>query len=345
MAAAECLTDEDIAAMREGKLTAEERERVAGHLVSCESCYQTLVGVAHLPVAHLPEDSREGGEEPESVPSPLLPEEIWEEESQPPASLPSAPRRPFEVRRKARSPRSRGWWAAAAAAALVVVTAGLLLLRWWGAAEMSTERLASLAGSQAAAELVPWPGRVTRGEEERKELPPEKEAFRLGVYLLDLRVALASGNRDRVDNTLRRLDNLLKDAEIGASETRPTVEAMGQKLRQGAPPRSFLPATAALEKKATEELALAPRLVELGSWTEACRLAGAGGRPDLFRERATRPLLDRVIAAGPQDEAALGTGDAVEVLRGIRQQIDAGRIDPAALGQRCESLLRVLDYD
>jgi hypothetical protein len=51
-----------------------------------------------------------------------------------------------------------------------------------------------------------------------------------------------------------------------------------------------------------------------------------------------------VIAAGPQDEGALEP-DAVEVLRGIRQQIDAGRIDPAALGQRCESLLRVLDYD
>jgi hypothetical protein len=339
MAAAECLRLEDIAAMRDGKLTAEERERVAGHLGTCESCYETFAGVVHFL-----DDSREGGEEQRSLPSPLLPEEICAEESQPPASLPSAPRRPFEVRRKARSPRSRGWWAAAAAAALVVVTAGLLLLRWWGAAEMSTERLASLAGSPAAADL-PWPGRVTRGEEERKELPPEKEAFRLGVYLLDLRVALASGSLDKINPTLGRLDNLLKDAEIGASETRPSVEAMWQKLRQGAPPRSFIPATAALEKKATEELALAPHLVELGSWTEACRLAGAGGRPDLFRERATRPLLDRVIAAGPQDEAALGTGDAVEVLRGIRQQIDAGRIDPAALGQRCENLLRVLDYD
>jgi hypothetical protein len=314
----DCPELEDLAAFLDGKLTAEERAHITEHLASCEGCYEVFAGTARFM-----EDTRD-------------------QQSLPLLDRPSAPQRPFDRRTGPRAPRSRRWWAAAAAVAAVLAATAGLLLRWQGAAALSTEQLASLVAGPAA---TAWEGRVTRGQEDSREPPPELGSFRLGVRFLDLYLALDSGNKDRADDALRRLDNLLKDVEVvGPSETRTTFEAMRKSLQQGAPPRSFLGDAATWEKKAITELVIEPRFLELGSWTEACRLAGAGGRPDLFRERATRRLLDQAVAPRPKDEGALDPR-AVEDLRAIREQILAGRLDAAALGQSCLSVLKVLDYD
>ena len=354
MAATHCPGSEDIAALLDGALGDEERARLTEHLANCERCYELFVGGANFLA-----DSREGGPGEIAAPLLLLPDESWDEESQPPAFEPaaseplaaetppfkaSAPQRPFERPREARAPRSRGWWTAAALAATLAVAAGLLLLRWQRGGELSTERLASLAGGPGATAKVPWEGRVTRGPKENKDLPFEKESFRLGVRFLDLRLALASGDPTRADDSLRLLTALLGDSDFAPRDLISTLQAMQNQLRHGATPQTFLAATAARERQAIEELAAEKRLVELGGWTEACRLAGASGRPALFRDRATLRLLDRVVAADPKDEAALDAG-AVEVVRGIRDEIAARRIDPAALGKRCQSLLEQLDYD
>jgi hypothetical protein len=320
-ALADCPELEDLAAFLDGKLTAEERARITEHLASCESCYEVFAGTARFLA-----DTRD-------------------QQSLPLSYRPPAPQRPFDRRRESWAPRTRRWWAGAAAvAALMAATVGLLL-RWPGVWGLSTGQLANLVGGPAATANVPWEGRVVRGPEESRELPPELGSFRLGVRFVDLYLALAGDSMERADDALRRLDNLLKDIEIlPPSETRTTFEAMRKSLQQGAPPRSFLADSATWEKKAIKELVVEPHFLELGSWTEACRLAGASGRPDLFRERASRRLLDQAVAAGPKDEGALDPR-AVEDLRAIRDQILAGRIDAAALGQRCRGLLELLDFD
>lgn len=338
MAAADCPELEDIAAFLDGKLTAEEQERITEHLASCESCYQDYAGTAHYLEA-----SREAGEQP-SLPALPLPEEVWEEPDRPPAVAAPMPPRPFEGRRKPGAPRRRTWWAAAALAASLAVVTGVLLLRWLSPGHLTTERLASLAASPQAIGQVPW-GKVTRGAGESREAPIDVASFRLGVRLVDVRLALAGDKRDASETSLIFLSKLLPDLELLGSHEREAIAAMLARLRQGAPPRSLLADAATWERKAIEDLVVDPRLVEAGGWTEACRLAGAGGRPDLFRQPATLRILDRAIA-GPSrdDEGTLGP-QAIKVLRGIRAEIAAGRVDPAALANRCQGLLELLDPD
>ncbi|MBV8199238.1 MAG: hypothetical protein JOZ15_01310, partial [Acidobacteria bacterium] len=85
-------------------------------------------------------------------------------------------------------------------------------------------------------------------------------------------------------------------------------------------------------------------LVELGRWTEACRLAGANGRAQLFSERSSLRVLDRAIEPGGKDADNLDP-TAVPAVRAIRDEIAAGRASAADLGKRCEELLRQLDFE
>jgi hypothetical protein len=311
---AHCPDLEDIAALIDGRLTARERARITEHLAGCESCYEVFAGTAHIL-----EDSRD--------------EEL----------VPAAPLRPFERPTKATAPRPRVWWAAAALAAMLAVTVGLLvLLPGARGAGPSTEQLASLVSSPATTSLVPWPGRVTRGPGEQATVGPDREAFRLGVRFLDLRLALASGDRDRAREALRRFNVLLDGMDL-PSKTGDTYKAMAKQVGQGGPLPGLASAEAA-EKQASAELLEEPRLVELGRWTEACRLAGASGRADLFRERGTLGVLDRALAPAGKDGDNLEP-EAVPEVHAIRDEIAAGRFHPADLGKRCEQLLKRLDYD
>jgi len=301
----------------DGKLTARERARLTEHLAGCESCYEIFAGTAHIL-----EDSREEQLQPAATP------------------------RPFEPTRAARALRQRAWWAAAALAALLAATVGLVVFLQGGrGAGPSTEQLASLVGP-APSGLFNW-GRTLRGgsgTEEQPELPPEEEAFQLGVRFLDLRLALASGNREDADDALRRLHLLFERMPIPPLETRASYDELRKRLEPRVPPPTLLAAAAAAEKKAMEELLEDPRLVELGRWTEACRLVGQNGRADLFREPATLRVLDAAMRPGGKDADTLDP-QALAKVRSLRDTIAGGRIDPATLGGRCTDLLHQLAGD
>jgi Putative zinc-finger len=301
----------------DGKLTARERARLAEHLAACESCYEIFAGAAHIL-----EDSRE-------------------EQSQ------AATPRPFERPRQVRALRPRAWWAAAALAAMLAATVGLAVFLWsTRGAGPSTEQLASLA-RPVASDKIAW-GRTMRGgsgsQEPPELLPPEHEAFQLGVRFLDVRLALASGNGAEVEKALIRLHQLLERAPFRPTETTAAYDALRTKVRQGVPPTALLAAAVSAEKKAMEELLEEPRLVELGRWTEACRLAGENGRADLFREPGALRVLDQAMQPAGKDEGTLDP-KALGIVRNIRDDIAGGRIDPLALGKRCTGLLEVLAND
>lgn len=303
--------------MLDGKLTARERARLTEHLAGCESCYEIFAGTAHIL-----DDSREEQLQPAATP------------------------RPFERPREARTLRPRAWWAAAALAAMLAATVGLVVfLQGSRGAGPSTEQLASLVGPVPSGKVT-W-GRTMRGgqgTEEQPELPPEHEDFQLGVRFLDLRLALAGGNREDADDALRRLHLLLERMPFPPLEARAAYDELRKRLGQQVPPPTLLAAAAAAEKKAMEELGEDPRLVELGRWTEACRLAGEHGRADLFREPATLRVLDRAMSPGGKDADNLDP-KALATVRAIREDVAGGRIDPVALGGRCRALLEQLAND
>jgi Putative zinc-finger len=313
---AACPDLEDIAALLDGKLTARERARLTEHLAGCESCYETFAGTARIL-----EDSRE-------------------------EQLLAAAARPFERPRAARARQPRTWWAAAALAAVLAATVGLVVFLQASRGDgPSTAGLASLVGGSETASKVPWTGRVYRGGSEPPDLPSEREAFRLGVRLLDLHLALEGDNRGGAEETLRMLHNLLLDRMVLPSpEMAGAYDELGKKMKPGIAPHVLLGDAAALEKKAVEELQEEPRFVELGRWTEACRLAAVGGRPDLFRKRATLRVLDQAVAPGGKDAGTLDP-QAIQILRDVRGKIAGGRIDVADLGRQCSELLMQLDSD
>jgi hypothetical protein len=340
-ALAGCPELEELAAFLDGKLTAEERTRLTEHLASCESCYRIFAGTARFL-----EESREDGQEQPSQPLLLLPEDSWQEQSPSSASKPQAPPR-LERRRQPRASRSRGWWAGAAVAALLIATAGLVvLLQGTGGAGPSTEQLASLVGHPAAAAEFPWPagGRYRGGADGVPSLPPGGEEFRLGVRLLDLRLALQFGNQADATEVLRLLNVLLNRLDYPPTKTIETYRGMKTRVQRGEPLPALLAAAPAAEKQALAELAEDPRIVELGRWTEACRLAGTSGRADLFRDRSSLRVLDRAIEPGGKDADDLDPAVVPDV-RAIRDEIAAGRASPKDLGKRCQDLLKKLDYE
>ena len=324
-----CPDPEEIAAFLDGTLSAARRRRLTRHLASCERCYEVFAGAADFL-----EDSSE------------------------PAMLPAEPRRPFEPVPASREPGPRGrraaparyrvwrWSAAAALAALLAVAAGLLLVRWRDQQLLSTETYARyVAGSALAAEPFPW-GRTFRGGSgEPGDALIDLTSFKLGVRLLDLRAALAAGGTKSAE-VAQRLGVVLKDIDLLPPEIPRAYQEMADKLRAGAPPGSLLADAASRERQIFKDGGvIEPHYVALGSWTEACRLSGEARQPGLFRDSATRRLLDKVVEPGEEDAAHLLGKDPGKILREIRTDVAAGRIDPFDLGKRCRGLLQQLDPD
>jgi hypothetical protein len=359
----ECPDLEDIAAFLDGTLPVPGRARLMRHLNRCERCYEIYAGAADIlsetgQLEAAPAEARRPFEPADAVRGD--PEETGghvPSASQKPTGgrVPAGTQRPAGGRepgaggRRAASTRRRVWqWSAAAAlAALLAVTAGVLLLRWRDRELLSPERYARyVAGSALAASPFPW-GRTLRGApSELADAALGPTSFKLGIRLLDLRAALAAGDARAAADALRRLRLLLeKEVDLPPSGAPEAYDKMARQLDGGVPPRSLLPAAAAEEKRCFEETVTEPHYVALGSWSEACRLAGEAGKPRLFRDRASRRLLDKVVEPGEDDAAHLLGEPAAALLHGIRADLAAGRIDPAALGQRCRSLLELVDPD
>lgn len=337
-----CPDLEDLAAFLDGTLAPERRESMIEHLASCESCYEIFAGAARFQA-----------DEPQEV-AELEQQETPEDR----AGVLDKRRadRPFERRW---SVRARPWRRGAAAAIAALLVAGLAPLVWWrvrDAGAVSPEGLsAELLKSPAAlkAVKVPWTGRVTRGggqegEPRAGDVPPDLGDFRLGVRLLDLRLALASGNQTAADETLQRLDNLFGALWLPLLEIRAGYRGIRKELDRAAPV-ALLPKAEAAEKSLLAA-GVEGESVDLGSWTEACRLAGVTRQPEIFRSRAARLLLERAQAPSTATlGAAADDGGAdqhpAEILRRIKAAAGAEKLDFGVLASRCEELLRALDDD
>jgi hypothetical protein len=335
---ADCPDLEDVAAFLDGTLAPERRESMIEHLASCESCFEIFAGAARFQA-----------DEPQEV-AELEPQQTPEDHAD--GLDKRRADRPFERRWSVRSrPWRRG--AAAAIAALLAASVGLLPV-WWRAAEISTAGLsAELLKRPAALGDVPWKGGSTlRGggpAEVQPDVPPDLGDFQLGVRLLDLRLALARGNRKAADETLRRLDNLFGALWLPLPDIRAAFKSIWNELDHGTPPAALLPKAEAAENRLFAA-GVEKESVELGSWTEACRLDAVARQPEIFRSRATRRLLERAQAPSTEIPGATSGGGSpdqgpAKTLREIKAAAGAEKLDFGALASRCEELLKALDAD
>jgi hypothetical protein len=373
--AAPCPSLEDLAAFLDGRLPADQRLAIVGHLAACDECREIFAIAAGSRDETLEaEDAAllaDGAILPGAAPPFFEPPAAPDDRSTFPL-IPGRPRLPPRVGRR--------WRIAAATAlpiaALLLATLGFITLYRRNPADgLSSDRLAELVPRHAGA-TTPW-GRRLRGEggggDEAATVPPALESFQLGVRQMDLRLALAAGDSDGTSHSLSRLTTLFKQMDLLPPETldgyRGLATSLNGKKEDEAKLPSLLPKADELEKKGFEDAVIEPEFAALGRWTEACRLSATAGRDEIFGTRQTTRLLDWLLAPDPESDAAspstdksttpaakpasgaattradrLHVAEAPGILREIQQNAE-NPTQLTLLGEKCRTLLALLDPD
>lgn len=278
-----CPNAETLAAYGDGKLIPSERRTVEKHLATCEDCFELFAGAATF--------------------------RLEETESLPLTELQPAARRPLR------------WLTTAAAAAVVLVGVWVVVGHQREQSTAGSEVLALADGLGGGTELQAAAGRAWNGGGAGLgfvgTLPDDKRAFRLGVHLLDARVALDARDGERWDAALENAAALLTRGSESAS--------VAEKLRSGG--GSFDDRDERnLDQLAALARSPAPDSFDLGAWAEAGRLAALGGRTKLLESKLAQ-RLDTVSRAAANDPAVASAVDAIRGALGDHQ-VSAGELGP-----------------
>lgn len=266
------LEPEEVAAFLDGGLGGAERTALEAHLADCADCRELLEESAHALAA--------------LDPLAASPAPVVAAAARPPGTaLPARRRRPRPL-------------AVRLALPLAAVLLLALLAPWLvGPLRTPPPRVGLLAEQlPPARELTAdlWQRGVYRG--------PGAGAGRLdrrstlaGVLLLDARVALAAGDRERAITVTSRLAALAE--EIGQLESAAErLREVAERLERGGAPEGSVAAVDEVEPELEQRLL--PGWLDLGRLVEAGRLAAARRAPDFFRARSTRVRLERLRAPG-----------------------------------------------
>jgi hypothetical protein len=126
-------------------------------------------------------------------------------------------------------------------------------------------------------------------------LTEEQIAFRIGVYLVDLRVALREKNDEAARNSLHDLETLIPlNGPAAASASSLTS------IRESVDSHDFPTALRGLDDVEGRLADNGDRLfVRFGEWAEASRLAAIAGRTGFFRAEVFRDPLEDIRAQAP----------------------------------------------
>jgi len=255
---------EELAALLDGKLSAEEEASLRAHLAHCEPCLALLAETASFLRSDEVEDAETGATEsaePEATPLPWKPREV-------PRPRPPRPR------------KSRRWAAVAAAVAALTVATVAYQRERLGPPRVDVARLlTSLAGRQTAVAGAYW-GPVQRGA----SVGPNDRSlvsFRLGVEL----VSFAVGDRGQALAAATRIHGLLKAPSAGI-DTKRFFRDLPARIDSGAPLAVLAEETA--KQRRHLEGYLAPTDYDFGRWAEAGRLAAAAAAPEFLTAPDTR---------------------------------------------------------
>lgn len=226
----------------------------------------------------------------------------------------------------------RRWLAAAAVLAGVT----LLPLTWrasqGGAVREPSHAVAMLENPSAG--LPPGfeddrPWSRTRGGEVVSE---EGRSARVGAYMVNLELAIRSGDAENTRLMANRIKGLLTDMSTSGTVAAGALNPITD--RPDSPPAELLPV---LEDASTQVAgALDADRYLLGAWAEAARLAVMRRDAAFFREARTRRTLEGAEALVGDDEGARAA------LTVIRNASEAGAPDWTGLSAAVGTLLRAI---
>ena len=181
--------------------------------------------------------------------------------------------------------------------ALAAVLAGVALLPFaWRASRPVQEPGQAVAMLQDPAGRLPdgWVDRpawsVTRGGPGGTQ-PEPRRAVRLGARMVDLEVAIRSGDVANTRVLAMQVAEALRSVSASGAISAVLFDAIA--IRAYLPPAELLPLLEAESRSAA--LDVEAEWFALGAWTEAARLAADRGDAEFFRERRSRRTL--VLAA------------------------------------------------
>jgi putative zinc finger protein len=257
-----CPTAEDLACYIDGALSPEEAARVTEHLASCESCFEVYSEVLQFQL--------------ESVPA-----EDTEPETGKVVRFPVERRRPPVVR-----------WASIAALLVVGLGFGIYSYLFAPPSPLVTADLAAPVQSKTGLAESLWRGVVTRGPGEEiepgNELSPEKAAFRIGVQIVNLQIALAANNVKNSQDARAGIYRVLRTQSF-TGDLPTSYEQLAGAIEKAKSPKDLLPRASQLAKELSDYLD--PLYFDLGQWVEAGRLAAISHDPAFFRQPGNRSFL------------------------------------------------------
>ncbi|HBA89714.1 MAG TPA: hypothetical protein DCZ75_17510 [Geobacter sp.] len=335
-AAGECPTLEEIARLVDGSLACAERDAVLGHLAHCDDCRETFLTTAELagtdaasgqPAARtrrrylvssalaaaavlvvalslqFSDSPTEKGLTARNV-APAAPRAAVPADGAVPRQEPA--REAVVAKKKEQSP--------------VAVREKVQVAREPYAP--GTERMAGLlVGKGDAKELAPLVGVQEKSFGFTAKVDPGSVAFRFGVNLMDLQIALLAGDGDRAQAQATRLAPLLESL-AGAPDAAP-LERLAAKLEQGEAPASLAGSGGKLERLIPKEQVPYARL---GVWAEGARLALKCGNRDYLAAGVPRYF-------GNQEADATIPPAAAAALKGLQQKLKRQSIDLQAVEQ------------
>lgn len=293
-----CPPLEEIAALLDGRLEAQDRARIIQHLDECPDCYEVFVGAARF----LEEDA--ASEQP-------LADKTAEKGKVVPLPLGSS----TAVRR----------WLPLAAAAVLALAVGLPVYRAFLAPPRigSTETLVRpLEGAAGLQDL--WVLGASRGEEDLSGY--QANSFLVGVYLVDRQVSLDLDAPEKAKEFSQRIANSLQGAlrmEKEAGRFYDEWKGAASSLMSSAEAENLLK---------VEGTGVDLDFLAFGKWAEAARLAAATRSSELFEDRDIRRFPSYFLNAdflgeeeqgSREEEQDLGTA-VHQKLRRIDEILDSG---------------------
>jgi Putative zinc-finger len=314
-----CPPLEDIAALLDDTLPAEERARVTEHLAGCESCYEIFLGAVHFQEDSSAEDTVLEDTGGRGV-----------------LHFPLGGKQEKATRR---------WLPLAASVVLVVALGGI---GWQFFFSPPSITVASLAEPLAGKPGVPsslYQGETTRGGDDPGDFLGDTSSFMAGVYLVDLRLSVHAGDVARTRSSLQNLGNAVKEIVLLGSVGDSYLAAYAA-MEDADDLKGFAPQLPAKEAALEADLADSGTF-PFGLWAEAGRLSAVTKNPAFFDRRANRRFLSHLLNAPPEQGLAPELQEPVlDDLKAIERTWEKGDLsggDYQALATHFQKIIRRID--
>ncbi len=151
-------------------------------------------------------------------------------------------------------------------------------------------------------------------------------AFRLGVRMVDLEIALRAGRVEDAGILTHRIEALLDRVEL-SQPLQLTFASLRQRLEAGEPSAAALELAESAEPFVRDHFPAAGHAYELGRWAEAGKLAALSGNRKLLGSRRFRRSLGELRRESWEPETARRLAALAELLEPPAAQLDLLRLE------------------